>query len=83
MIKKWKEDKIDEWPKNQIYFLDVIANLNERVTATEEKNNDSKIYDLKDVLDSETIGDEFLVNNSNDIISMKKNTQEMMTQYRI
>jgi hypothetical protein len=57
-------------------IMDALANLNDRVIAIEEKIDDSTIDDLKGVLDSQTLIDELLVKNSDDIISMKKVKQE-------
>ena len=61
-----KEDQMEEILKNQSYILNALANLNERVISIEEKIDESKIDDLKGVLDSQTLIDELLVKNSDE-----------------
>ena len=58
--------------ENQNHILNAVKNLNERVLAIEQKIVDGKIEEIKDILDSQTIIDELLVKNSDDIESMKK-----------
>ena len=53
-------------------MLNAIKNLNGRLEAIEEKVDDNKIKDLKDILESQSLIDEIVVNNSDDIAIMKK-----------
>ena len=76
MDQKCEENQIEELLKNQSYILDALANLNERVIAIEVKIDDSKIDDIKEVIDGQTIIDALLVKNSDDIVIMKKVIQK-------
>ena len=72
MKNKSRKDQIEEVLENQNHILNAVKNLNERVLAIEQKIVDGKIEEIKDIIDSQTIIDELLVKNSNDIESMKK-----------
>ena len=58
-------------------MLNAIKNLNGRLEAIEEKVDDNKIKDLKDILESQSLIDEIVVNNSDDIAIMKKVEDEI------
>ena len=72
MNNKSKKVQIEELLENQKYILDAVKNLNKRLVAIEEKMDDDKIKDLKDILESQNMIDEIIVKNSDDIELMKK-----------
>ena len=64
-----KKEQLDE---NQNYILDSVQNLNVRLEALEEKIDDDKMKDLKDILESQSMLDEIVVKNSDDIVLLVK-----------
>ena len=64
--------QIKEELENQEHILEAIKNLNERLEVIEKKTNDDKLDDIKHIIESQTMMDEIIVKNSDDIISMKK-----------
>ena len=72
MNEKIKKEQLDEILLNQNYILDAVQNLNVRLEALEEKIDDDKMKDLKDILESHPMLDEIVVKNSDDIVLLVK-----------
>ena len=53
-----------------------MTNLNERLTSMEEKIDDQKMLEVKEILESQAIIDEIVVKNTDDIVLMKKMKQD-------
>ena len=53
-----------------------MTNLNERLTSMEEKIDDQKMLEVKEILESQAIIDEIIVKNTDDIVLMKKMKQD-------
>ena len=65
-------DKIEELSKNQNVILEAVQNLNERLKAIEENLNEGYLDDVKEIVDSQAVIDEIIVQNSDDIALIKK-----------
>ena len=65
-----------ELAENQEHILIAIKNLNERLEAIEGKTDDDNLENLKDILNSQTMIDEIIVKNSDDILRMKRTKDE-------
>ena len=61
-----------ELAENQEHILVAIKNLNERLEANEGKTDDGNHENLKDILNSQTLIDEIVVKNSDDILRIKR-----------
>ena len=72
MNEKIKKEQLDEILLNQNYILDAVQNLNVRLEALEEKIDDDKMKDLKDILEGQSMLDEIVVKNSDDIVLLVK-----------
>ena len=57
---------------NQDIILEAVKNLNERVEVIENKVDDDKLNDLKDIIESQAVIDEVVVKTSDDIARMQK-----------
>ena len=68
--------KIEELFQNQTYILEAETNLNKRLTSMEEKIDDQKMLEVKEILESQAIIDEIVVQNTDDIVLMKKMKQD-------
>ena len=71
--------QIKELLENQEHILEAVKNLNERLERIEQKTNDEKLDDIKNILESQTMIDEIIVKNSDDIILMKKTKKNSET----
>ena len=65
-------DKIEELFRNQNHILEAVKNLNERLETIEEKYDDQRFVEVKEILKSQTMIYEIIVNNSDDIALMLK-----------
>ena len=72
MENKNRKDQIEEVLENQNYILDAIKNLNERLVVIEENVDDDKLKYLKEIIESQSMIDEILVRNSDDVALMQK-----------
>ena len=63
---------MDEILLNQNYILDAVQNLNLRLESLEEKIDDDKIKDLTEILEGQSMMDELVVKNSDDIVLLVK-----------
>ena len=70
--KKNIDDLIEELLTNQDIILEAVKNLNERVEVIENKVDDDKLNDLKDIIESQAVIDEVVVKTSDDIALMQK-----------
>ena len=61
------KDKIEELFQNQTYILEAVNNLNERLTSIEERLDDQRMLEVKEILESQAIIDEIIVKNTDDI----------------
>ena len=61
------KDKIEELFQNQTYILEAVKNLNERLTSIEERLDDQRMLEVKEILESQAIIDEIIVKNTDDI----------------
>ena len=62
--------------ENQNYILDAVKNLNERLVAIEEKVEDEKLMDLKNIVERQTMIDRLIVKNCDDIAIIKRVKEE-------
>ena len=67
-----KKEQMDEILLNQNYILDAVQNLNLRLESLEEKIDDDKIKDLTEILEGQSMMDELVVKNSDDIVLLVK-----------
>ena len=58
---------MEERHRNQSHILEAVKNLNESLETIEEKFDDQKIDEIKDLLNSQT-----MINNSDDIKMLMK-----------
>ena len=70
------KDKIEELFQNQTYILEAVKNLNERLTSIEERLDDQRMLEVKEILESQAIIEEIIVKNTDDIVLMKKMKQD-------
>ena len=70
------KDQVDEVLENQNYILDAVKNLNERLVAIEEKVEDEKLMDLKNIVESQTMIDQLIAKNCDDIAIIKRIKEE-------
>ena len=63
---------IEELLTNQDIILEAVKNLNERVEVIENKIDDDKLSDLKDIIETQAVIDEVVVKSSDDIALMQK-----------
>ena len=61
---------------NQTHILNAVQNLNERLLAIEEKVDDEKLNDLKDITETQGMIDALIVKNSDDITRLIKQKTE-------
>lgn len=64
--------EIDELHRNQNHILEAVKNLNERLEKMEEKLDDQKCDEFKEILNSQRMIDEIIVKNSDDIALLMK-----------
>ena len=64
--------EIDELHRNQNHILEAVQNLNERLEKMEEKLDDQKCDEFKEILNSQRMIDEIIVKNSDDIALLMK-----------
>ena len=57
-------------------MFEAIQNLNERRGAIEEKNNDAKLNELHDLIETQALIDKIVVKSTDDIAVMKKVKEE-------
>ena len=77
-IKKNRDDQIEEIIDNQNHILEAVRNLNAQLQAIEGKVDDDKMNDLKEIMETQAMIDEVLVNNSEDIALLNKMKQEII-----
>ena len=66
------KDKMEELYRNPSNILEAVKNLNERLETVEQKFDIQKIDEIKELLNSQTIIDEIIVKNSDDIKILMK-----------
>ena len=74
--KKNRKDQIDEILENQNHILKAVRNLNERLEVIEEKVDEEKMKDLKDIREIQSTIDEVVVKTSDDVALIKKQKEE-------
>ena len=70
------EKKINELMENQTHMLEAIIYLDERLKQVEDETVDNQKSEVKDIFESQAMLDEIIVNNSDDILVMKKSKQD-------
>ena len=73
--RKKMKHKLDELFTNQTHFLEAISNLNERLGAIEEKFDNKIFYVVKAIINSQSMMDEIVVNNSDKIAILVKSIE--------
>ena len=63
---------MEEFISNQKYILDAVKNLNERLLEVEERLDDEKMKDIKDIIEGQALIDKVIVKNADDIKLMTK-----------
>ena len=63
---------MEEFISNQKYILDAVKNLNERLLEVEERLDDEKMKDIKEIIEGQALIDEVIVKNADDIKLMTK-----------
>ena len=63
---------LEELLTNQDIILEAVKNLNERIEVIENKVDDDKLSDLKDIIETQAVIDEVVVKSSDDIALMQK-----------
>ena len=69
---KTLKEKIRELADNQNHIVEAIKHLKEQFKTIIEKNNDEETKNVKNIIESQTMIDELVVKNSDDIALMKK-----------
>ena len=72
MKKKNVNEILEELLTNQDIILEAVKNLNERIEVIENKVDDDKLSDLKDIIETQAVIDEVVVKSSDDIALMQK-----------
>ena len=69
---KTLKEQVKELTENQKHILEAIKYLNERLETNLEKVNDEQIKDVNNMIESQTMIDQLLVKNSDDIVAIRK-----------
>ena len=70
------KNQVNELMENQKHMLEAIKYLDERVVDIIMKANKDKVHEVQDILKSQTMIDEIIVKNSDDILILKKAKDE-------
>ena len=65
------KDQVSELQENEKHMLEAIKHLNERLIEIENKE-----YDVKNIVESQSLIDEIIAKNSDDILFIKKTKEE-------
>ena len=66
------EQQVESLKNNQKHVIEALENLNQRFSSIENSIEPEQLKDIKDIIDSQSVIDEQIVKNSDDIKKLLK-----------